>query len=94
MILPSPPSPTVRPTDFLPVVRGTRVNVMPTTTDCAPVHHAVLALSDGMPDERTAVVMKATADAPMAWLDLPISVGLVEGGIAAGAYTRPLVNAS
>ena len=36
-----------------------------------------------MPDERTAVVMKATADAPIAWLDLPISVGLEEGGIAA-----------
>ena len=38
------------------------------------------SFADGMPDERTAV-MRADAEAPAAWLDLPVAVGLEEGGI-------------
>jgi hypothetical protein len=39
------------------------------------------SFADGMPDERTAVVMRADVEAPAAWLDLPVAVGLEEGGI-------------
>lgn len=42
------------------------------------------SFADGMSDERTNTVVKgATAKAPTAWIDFPISVGLEEGGIAA-----------
>ena len=39
------------------------------------------SFADGMPDERTSTSMRATADSSVAWLDLPIAVGLDEGGI-------------
>ena len=39
------------------------------------------AFADGMPDERALALIRAAAEAPAAWLDLPVSVGLEEGGI-------------
>ena len=39
------------------------------------------AFADGMPDERALAFVRAAAEAPAAWLDLPIAVGLEEGGI-------------
>lgn len=41
------------------------------------------SFADGTLDERTSTVMKAAAGSPVVWMDLPVSVGLEEGGIAA-----------
>ena len=41
------------------------------------------SFSDGMPDERVLAIVKASTNASAVWLDLPVSIGLEDGGIAA-----------
>jgi len=48
------------------------------------------SFADGMPDERISTMVRATPEAPMVWMDLPVSVGLIAGGIAAPVTMRDM----